>query len=95
MKYIKTFEKSSTFLQSWPYRSTSEAQLKIKKHFQEKYPTKVNILNKMGYINPTTLDITLKFAIKRKDKELIDMIQDLKFKYKNIDADILSKKFNI
>jgi hypothetical protein len=94
MKYIKKFEKRE-FLAGWAYRSTSEEQLKIKKYFQEKYPSKVNILNKQGYINPTTLDITLKFAIRRKDKELIDMILNLKDKFENIDVDILNKKYNI
>ena len=94
MKYIKAYEKRD-FLASWPYKSTSEDQYKIKEYFEKKYPTKVNILNKQGYINPTTLDITLKFAIRRKDKELISMIRNLKSKYENIDADIQRNKYNL
>lgn len=92
MKYIKLYEE---MLDGWNYRITAEDQFKIKKYFQEKYPTKVNILNKTGYINPITLDITLKFAIKRKDEKLINMLRNLKNKYEEIETYILSKKFNI
>jgi len=85
------FEKYNIF----NYMSTAEEQKELKKYFFDKYPTKVNILNNQGFINPITLDIVLKFAVRKKDIELINMVQKLKDKFEEIDTKKDADKYNI
>lgn len=98
MKHLKTFEISCLGYENINWMDLNKARLEqknIQNYFIEKYPKRVNILNIDGNINATTLDITLRFAIKRKDQELINYIQDFKDKLNDIRIEKQAAKYNI
>jgi hypothetical protein len=76
-------------------RSTSPLRKNIQKYFFEKYPRKVNILNSSGSINSITLGILIKFANKRKDEELLRLIQVFLDRVEEIRIEKEAKKYNI
>jgi len=98
MKYLKKFEISTLGYENIDWMDLNKARVEqnnIQSYFMEKYPKRVNILNMNGNINSTTLDITLRFAIKRKDKELIDLIKEFKDKLEYIRIEKKASKYNI
>ena len=53
------------------------------------------MLNRHGWINEITLGIVEKFAKKRKDIILLELIQNLKERWEELDMERDAKKYNI
>jgi hypothetical protein len=75
---------NSKVITNWNLFNLKEEQDNIRKYFFEKYPNKINILNKL-----------LVFARKRKDDKLKELILDFVDKLKKIEIEKDIKKYNI
>ena len=99
MKYLKKFEKNwdaNLYGLSWiDMFDLRKYEDNIQIYFFEKYPNKTHILNKEGHINEITLNILFKFAQKRKDIELIKLIDIFKKEIEHKKIEKNTKKYNL